>query len=289
MHQAGINILYPIFLLKEQEDVKTERNTTPGSLGVVLTGGSSGLGYAMVSRFLSFGDRVAICGRNPEKLDDALRALRAAYPYAEVYGMVCDVSIPSNVREFSRFVSGTLGRVDRWINNAGSAGRLKRPLWELSDDDIVETCNTNLSGSILMCAEAVEIMDRQPTAARPVYHIFNLGFSAAGAFFSRSGVAHKASKRGVAELTRFLSKELRSSGKTSIGVHELSPGLVMTPLLLRDAPERAIRIFYAIAEEPEIVASVMVPKIRSIEGTNHRLVFRPMPLTLARLALSVFR
>jgi chlorophyll(ide) b reductase len=269
--------------------VKTERNTTPGPLGVVLTGGSSGLGYAMVSRFLSCGDRVVFCGRNPGKLVDALCALRAAFPNAEVYGMVCDVSNPSNVKEFSRFVSGTLGRVDRWINNAGSAGKLKRPLWELSEDDIVETCTTNLSGSILMCAEAVEIMDRQPPSTKPVYHIFNLGFSVAGAFFSRSGLAHKASKRGVAELTRFLSRELRSAGKTSIGAHELSPGLVLTPLLLQDAPETAMRVFNVIAEKPEKVASVVVPKIRSITGTNRRLVYRPMPVTLARLALSVFR
>ncbi len=253
------------------------------SLGVVITGGSKGLGYALASEFLAAGDRVVICGRNPERLEDALHSLRLAVPGGEVHGIVCDVGERSSGKLLADFAVSRLGRVDRWINNAGTAGLLKRPLWELDADDILETCSTNLSGTIVLCAEAVRVMQRQPSSKKPCYHIFNMGFSSAGAALSRSAVPHKASKRGVAEGTHFLSGELKAAGVTSIGVHELSPALVLTELLLRDASESAGRFLRVIAEKPETVAAVLVPKIRAIEGRNRRLRYEPLAKTFFRI------
>ena len=253
------------------------------SLGVVITGGSKGLGYALASEFLAEGDRVVLCGRNPERLENALHSLRLAVPGGEVHGIVCDVGERYSGKLLADFAVSRLGRVDRWINNAGTAGLLKRPLWELDADDILETCSTNLAGTIVLCAEAVRVMLRQPSSEKPCYHIFNMGFSSAGAALSRSAVPHQASKRGVAEVTHFLSGELRAAGVTSIGVHELSPALVLTELLLRDASESAERFLRVIAEKPEKVASVLVPKIRAIEGRNRRLRYEPLAKTFFRI------
>jgi chlorophyll(ide) b reductase len=255
------------------------------SLGVVITGGSKGLGYALAEVFLSSGDRVVICGRNQQRLEKALHTLQLAVPNGEVYGMVCDVGNPSDGKVLAGFAVSRLGRIDRWINNAGTAGQLKRPLWELYADDILETCTTNLSGSVMLCAEAIRAMERQPFSLKPRYHIFNMGFSSTGVIFSRSAVSHKASKRGVAELTHFLAGELKAAGKTSIGVHELSPGLVLTELLLQDASERAIRLFNIIAEKPEKVASVLVPKIRSVNGRNRHIRYQSIAKTFFKLLI----
>lgn len=257
------------------------------SLGVVITGGTKGLGYALAEVFISVGDRVVICGRNPQRLDEALYSLQLAKPYGVVYGMVCDAGNPQDGKALAAFAASRLGRVDRWINNAGTAGRLKRPLWELHADDILETCTTNLSGSIMLCAEAIRLMMRQPSSPEPVYHIFNMGFSSLGAFFSRSAVSHKASKRGVAELTQFLSGELKEAGITSIGVHELSPGLVQTGLLFQDASEGALRLFKIIAQRPEKVATVLVPKIRAITGRSSRLRHQPPIMMLIKLIIEI--
>ncbi len=253
---------------------------TDRSLGVVITGGSAGLGYALASAFLAARDRVVICGRNHERLDRALRSLCDKFPEGEVYGIECDVGDPTAVKLLAGFAADRLGRVDRWVNNAGTAGQLKRPLWMLRPDDIIETITTNLSGSILLCAEAVRLMDSQPPSPEAIYHIFNMGFSSSGAAFSRSAVPHKASKRGVAELTHFLSRELRNAGKTSIGVHELSPGLVLTGLLLKDASPEAMRLFKVIAERPEHVATRLAPKIRSITGSHRHIRYQPFVMTL---------
>ena len=255
---------------------------TDHSLGVVITGGSAGLGYALAFAFLAAGDRVVICARNPERLEAALHSLGEVFPDGEVFGIRCDVADPREVKALAEFAEDRLGRVDRWINNAGTAGQMKRPLWMLRPEDIVETCATNLSGSLLLCAEAVRLMESQPPSREATYHIFNMGFSTSGAAFSRSAVPHKASKRGVAELTHFLSRELRFAGKTSIGVHELSPGLVLTRLLMQDASPEAMKLFKVIAESPEQAASRLVPKIRSITGSNRHIRYQPFVMTLLR-------
>jgi len=265
-----------------------KKDETVRSLGGVITGGSKGLGYALASVFLAAGDRVVICGRNQPRLEEALSSLRSSCALGgEVHGMVCDVGKPSDAVAFAVFASARLGRIDRWINNAGTSGQFKRPLWELHADDMLETCTTNLSGSIMLCAEAVRLMERQPSSSKPIYHIFNMGFSSAGSRLSRSAVPHKASKRGVAELTHFLARELKVAGKTSIGIHELSPGLVLTRLLLQDASESAIKLFDIIAERPEKVAAVLVPKIRSITGRNRHMRYQPLALIFFRLLIGI--
>jgi len=253
-------------------------------MGVVITGGSRGLGYALAESFLSAGDRVVICGRNQQQLDAALSSLNHAMGSGEIFGFCCDVSDPADARAFASFAKERLGLIDRWINNAGTSGRMKRPLWELEPVDIAETAATNLSGSLLLSAEAIRVMLRQPLTDDAAYHIFNMGFSSLGAAFSRSSVPHKASKRGVAELTHFLSEELKNAGITTIGVHELSPGLVLTDLLIRDAPASSRRILNLIAEKPERVATVLVPKIRNITGRQGSVRYQPLFLTLWRLA-----
>jgi len=259
------------------------------TLGVVITGGSKGLGYALAAEFLAVGDTVVLCGRDVQRLEDAVHALRRAEPHGKVYGIGCDVGDPAGAQMLAEFAVAKLGRIDRWINNAGTAGMLKRPLWELHADDILATCTTNLSGTAIMCAEAVKVMQRQPASATPRYHIFNMGFSLFGASFSRSAVHHKASKRGVAEVTHFLSKELKAAGITSIGVHELSPGLVLTDLLLQDSSAEVRRFLQIIAEKPEKVAAALVPKIRSVTGRTTRLRYEPLAGMLFRIALAMPR
>lgn len=254
-----------------------------GSLGVVITGGSAGLGYALAAGFLSAGDRVVICGRDQQRLEDAVQSLRQGSSRGEVYGIGCDVGDPLEVRALAAFAVARLGQVDRWINNAGTAGKMKRPLWELQADDVLETCSTNLSGSILLCREAVLLMACQPPSQQPRYHIFNMGFSFTGARFSRSAVPHKASKLGVAELTRSLYEELKAANNSSIGVHELSPGLVLTELLLKDASPEALRVLASIAERPEKVAALLVPKIRSASGRYNRIRYQPLAMLFLRM------
>ena len=62
------------------------------ALGVVITGGSKGLGYALAREHLAAGDSVVICGRDNARLRAACEALRRQVPGASVHATVCDVS-----------------------------------------------------------------------------------------------------------------------------------------------------------------------------------------------------
>ena len=66
------------------------------------------------------------------------------------------------------------------------------------------------------------------------------------------------------ERQRITSPRL-NAGLASIGVHNLSPGLVLTSLLLEGASPAARRFFNALAEEPETVAAALVPRMRAVQ------------------------
>jgi NAD(P)-dependent dehydrogenase (short-subunit alcohol dehydrogenase family) len=85
----------------------------------VVTGGSSGIGFATAQLFLRAGASVAICGRNGERLDAAEAELRKAFPDAQLLAARCDVLDAEQVNAFARQVVERFGRVDMLVNNAG--------------------------------------------------------------------------------------------------------------------------------------------------------------------------
>ncbi|MDF2117006.1 SDR family oxidoreductase [Roseiarcaceae bacterium H3SJ34-1] len=86
---------------------------------VVITGGTSGIGLAAAGIFLDEGARVAICGRNAERLDKVAADLCDRFGAANVLARRCDVTKQDDVAAFARDVEAWSGRVDILINNAG--------------------------------------------------------------------------------------------------------------------------------------------------------------------------
>ena len=86
---------------------------------VVITGGTSGIGLAAAGIFLDEGARVAICGRNGERLDKVAADLGGRFGAANVLARRCDVTKQDDVAAFARDVEGWSGGVDILINNAG--------------------------------------------------------------------------------------------------------------------------------------------------------------------------
>ena len=81
--------------------------------------------------------------------------------------------------------------------------------------------------------------------------------------------AYGATKRAVPQLARSLAKECRGS---NVSVHTVSPGMVVTDLLIpkeqRDTNRSLVRIVNILAEFPETVAEWMVPRLRGVTGTG---------------------
>jgi len=72
------------------------------------------------------------------------------------------------------------------------------------------------------------------------------------------------------QFTKTLVKETKGKG---VGVHNLSPGMVLTDLLISHADKEAYKIFNILAEKPETVVKKLVPKIRAIKGTGKSIRF----------------
>jgi NAD(P)-dependent dehydrogenase (short-subunit alcohol dehydrogenase family) len=89
----------------------------------VVTGGSSGIGLATVEQLLSCGAKVAMCGRDGSRLDQAVRGLREKLPRAELFSQVCDVLDAEAIQAFANASEGALGPASILINNAGQ-GRI---------------------------------------------------------------------------------------------------------------------------------------------------------------------
>ena len=71
-------------------------------------------------------------------------------------------------------------------------------------------------------------------------------------------------------------------------MHGLSPGLVLTDLLLKDAGIRDRMLFNAVAETPETVAAALVPRIRTVSGSRRLFRYQPVSLMVARIIASKF-
>ena len=93
-------------------------NALAGRVAVV-TGGSSGIGLATAEVLLSAGAAVAICGRSPDRLQDAVTRLRAHYPQSQVFAQACDVLDRDSVQSFATAVQNAIGPAAMLVNNAG--------------------------------------------------------------------------------------------------------------------------------------------------------------------------
>jgi NAD(P)-dependent dehydrogenase (short-subunit alcohol dehydrogenase family) len=88
-------------------------------LGILVTGGSSGIGLATVELLIQEGAKVAFCGRDQQNLDRVLSDLMDRYPSAQLLAHCCDVLVQKQVIEFSQAVKERFGGLDALINNAG--------------------------------------------------------------------------------------------------------------------------------------------------------------------------
>lgn len=117
---------------------------------VLVTGGTDGIGKALVDALLKMGARVATCGRNHDKL----YKLQSEYPSAFLHTMVADVSNENDCRRLVESTIHSLGGIDILINNAGIS--MRAVLKEVSLDVIRNVMDINFYGSVYCTKYALE-------------------------------------------------------------------------------------------------------------------------------------
>lgn len=129
----------------------------------VITGGSSGIGFATAQQMLALGANVAICGRDPERLAEAETTLHADYPGDRLLAVKCDVLGSDQVAGFCQSVEEHFGGLDILVNNAGQ-GRVST-FANTSDDDWREELDLKFFGVIYPARAFLPLLEKSDCAA----------------------------------------------------------------------------------------------------------------------------
>lgn len=181
----------------------------------LVTGGSRGIGRAIVGRLAAEGCAVAICGRSPETLEQTLAQLRAAGTTA--HAVVADVTAPGEVERFVDESAAALGGVDALVANVG--GMAGRSLMESTAEDWARTFDLNLFHAVRAIRAAVPHFERRSGGS--VVTIASVSGAKPGPY-----AQYGAAKAGEIFLAGALAWEL---GPRRIRVNTVSPGSIMFP------------------------------------------------------------
>lgn len=182
---------------------------------VLITGGSRGIGKAMVYAFARAGYNVLL---NFNKSERSAIEIASEFKNVKIFG--ADVANQENVLNMVNYAKETFGGVDILINNAGiSCSGLFQ---DLQKDEWDRLMNINLTG-VYNCTKAV----LPDMISKKQGKIINIS-SVWGMVGASNEVAYSASKAGVIGLTKALSKEV---GPSNIQVNCIAPGIIMTDMI----------------------------------------------------------
>lgn len=181
----------------------------------IVTGGGSGIGFATARSLGDLGAKVAICGRNEEKLARAEAELRARG--IQVFAAPCDIRQPDQITTFVDAVEGELGPATVLVNNAG--GQFPTTAETLSPRGWEAVIRNNLNGTFFMTQA---VATKHMIGARRG-RIVNVIANVARGF---PGMVHTgAARAGVENLTRTLAVEW---ARHNIQVNAVAPGIIRT-------------------------------------------------------------
>lgn len=186
----------------------------------VVTGGTRGIGFAVVKTYLQNGAKVAVFGSRQETVEKALAKLREENPAWDITGGWPDLGQYAQVEAAIAEVKAHYGRIDILVNNAGISGR--ESLYEYDPAAFEKTMALNVNAVFYACRAVAPIMKEQGGGV-----ILNTS-SMVSMYGQPSGVAYPASKSAINGLTRSLAREL---GKDHIRVNAVAPGITRTDML----------------------------------------------------------
>lgn len=202
--------------------VKSSHPGEPVEKSAIVTGGSRGIGRAIVDQLVAEGYSVATCGRRmrPEDLDE------------QVLWLTADVSVPHDAEYIVTEARKAFGTIDVLVNNAGV--QVEKTVADSSDEDWDQVINVNCRGVFNMCRAVLPQM--QDTGG----NIINIG-SISGVVSDPSMALYNASKAFVHGMTRSIAVD----HGPKVRCNAIRPGWIMTEMAedafaLADDPDRAM-------------------------------------------------
>lgn len=192
----------------------------------VVTGGSRGIGLAIVKRFLEEGANVALCGSREETAQKALDGILAENPEAPVMAIWPNVTSEADLEAAFRQVAERFGGLDIVCNNAGISQ--STPLDDYTPDEFNKIIDINVKGVLNGCQAASRVLGEGGVIINTSSMVSKMG--------QPSGVAYPMSKFAVNGITISLAREL---GPRGIRVNAVAPGVTATDMVA-SLPEELI-------------------------------------------------
>jgi NAD(P)-dependent dehydrogenase (short-subunit alcohol dehydrogenase family) len=192
--------------------------TNPFHRTVIVTGGATGIAYAVAAQFVGRGANVLLNGRTRAKLAGAAEKLGNSDRVAFI---AADITQPGNAQIIVDAALERFGRLDVLVNNAGIF--YNKPFTDYTVEDL-DAFLGYLRGTFVLTQSAVRAMRQQPEGGAIINVSTILAFNGVAGLPSSAPMA---AKGGITALTRNLSIELAAD---NIRINAVAPGVVPTPL-----------------------------------------------------------
>lgn len=178
----------------------------------LVTGGRSGIGYAIAKQYLQLGAKVFICSRKEEPLKQAAEELSQL---GECRYLACDIRKTDQIQAVSQAIQAHYGQLDILVNNAG--GQFPAPAELISENGWAAVINNNLNGTFYVSQEMYKSFF-QPQKQGIIVNII------ANVFRGFPGMAHTgAARAGVENLTKTLAQEWAHD---RVRINSVAPGTI---------------------------------------------------------------
>ncbi len=186
----------------------------------LITGGTSGIGFAVARKLAENDAKIVIVGRNIEKGEQALADLKQIH--ANIEFLSADVTKGKQVKDVVKQTLDRFGSLDLAFNNAANDEITPTPTHKFSEEDYDRLIDITLKSVWLSMKYELQIMNKQKSGV-----IVNT--SSVDALLCSAGTAvYSAGKSGVIALSKSIAQEY---GNLGIRVNTVSPGAIRTPLL----------------------------------------------------------
>ena len=230
---------------------KGRDNMLPGKVAIV-TGGTRGIGFAVVRTFLNNGATVVLFGSKEESVQKALTKLKQENPNYQVMGMHPDITDMRAVERAFADIKSRFGKIDILVNNAGISA--SDSLYNYEEEEFDKIIDLNLKAVFNCSKVGAKYMKENGGGV-----ILNTS-SMVSIYGQAAGCGYPASKFAVNGLTKSLAREL---GRDHIRVNAVAPGVIHTDMV-DSLPEEMIK---------PIIASIPIGRMGEPEDVANAFLF----------------